>query len=81
MEATDKLYDAEGRQLMQERDVPNYLTHVDRRLGEEAQRLLHYLDMSTRKPLISCVEKQLIEKHLTAILQKGISLFHCHQIY
>lgn len=72
LEATDRLYAAEGRMLMQERDVPNYLGHVDKRLNEESERLLHYLDMSTRKPLIQCVERQLIENHLTAILQKGL---------
>ena len=52
--------------------VPNYLGHVDKRLSEESERLLHYLDMSTRKPLVQCVERQLIENHLTAILQKGL---------
>ncbi len=28
--------------------VPEYLTHVDKRLNEESERLLHYLDQSTR---------------------------------
>ena len=28
--------------------VPNYLSHVDKRLNEESERLLHYLDNSTR---------------------------------
>ena len=28
--------------------VPKYLAHVDRRLKEENDRLLHYLDQSTR---------------------------------
>lgn len=27
-----------------------------------------------RKPLISCVEKQLLGEHMTAILQKGMSV-------
>lgn len=72
LEATESLYAAEGQQLMQERDVPEYLAYVDKRLHEEMERLLHYLDMSTKKPLVSCVEKQLLEKHLTQILQKGL---------
>ncbi|KAK2155691.1 hypothetical protein LSH36_233g03014 [Paralvinella palmiformis] len=70
LSATDSLYATEGRQLMQERSVPNYLAHVDKRLNEETERLLHYLDQSTRKPLILTVEKQLIETHLIAILVK-----------
>lgn len=72
LEATDRLYAAEGQRLMQERDVPEYLTHVDKRLKEELVRLLHYLDQSTKKSLINCVEKQLLEQHLSQILQKGL---------
>ena len=51
--------------------VPEFLAHVDRRLEEESQRILHYLDHTTRKPLIACVEKQLLEVHIGNILQKG----------
>lgn len=72
LEATDRLYATEGQRLMQERDVPEYLTHVDKRLKEELERLLHYLDQSTKKSLINCVEKQLLEQHLSQILQKGL---------
>ncbi|XP_028416649.1 cullin-4A-like [Dendronephthya gigantea] len=69
--ATEVLYAAEGDRLMQESDVPEYLEHVQRRLQEENDRLLHYLDHSTRKPLITCVEKQLLGKHSQSVLQKG----------
>lgn len=72
LDATDVLYAAEGQRIMQDRDVPAYLHHVERRLREEEERLLHYLDQSTRRPLISCVEEQLIQKHLGALLQKGL---------
>ncbi|XP_070538317.1 cullin-4A-like [Ptychodera flava] len=74
LDATDKLYAAEGQRLMQERDVPEYLAHCDRRLEEEAQRVLHYLDHSTRKSLISCVEQQLLEVHINSIIQKGLDV-------
>ncbi|CAD6242173.1 GSCOCG00009432001-RA-CDS [Cotesia congregata] len=46
--ATERLYAAEGQRLMNEHDVPEYLAHVDKRLQEENERLLHYLDMSTK---------------------------------
>lgn len=72
LEASDRLYRAEGQRLMEERDVPEYLLHVEKRLDEESERLLHYLDQSTKKPVISCVEKQLLEQHLSQILQKGL---------
>ncbi|RWS04501.1 cullin-4A-like protein [Dinothrombium tinctorium] len=72
LQATEELYAAEGQRLMQEQEVPAYLAHVDKRLHEEWGRLMHYLDGSTKRPLIQCVEKQLISEHLCSILQKGL---------
>ncbi|GFN79945.1 cullin-4a [Plakobranchus ocellatus] len=72
LDATELLYTAEGKRLVQEREVSEYLLHVDKRLAEENERLLLYLDQSTRKPLILCVEKHLLENHLKYILQKGL---------
>ncbi|MEE6470618.1 hypothetical protein FKM82_009015 [Ascaphus truei] len=57
---------------MQEREIPEYLHHVNRRLEEEVDRVLTYLDHGTHKPLVACVEKQLLGEHLAAILQKGL---------
>ncbi|NXQ28821.1 CUL4A protein, partial [Alaudala cheleensis] len=72
LEETNCLYAAEGQRLMQEREVPEYLHHVNKRLEEEGDRVITYLDHSTQKPLIACVEKQLLGEHLAAILQKGL---------
>ncbi|KAM5180885.1 cullin-4A isoform 1-T2 [Mantella aurantiaca] len=72
LEDTNRLYAAEGQRLMQEREVPEYLHHVNRRLEEESDRVITYLDNGTQKPLIACVEKQLLGEHLAAILQKGL---------
>ncbi|OCT65840.1 hypothetical protein XELAEV_18042089mg [Xenopus laevis] len=73
LEETNRLYSAEGQRLMQEREVPEYLHHVNKRLEEEADRVITYLDQSTQKPLIATVEKQLLGEHLTATLQKGLN--------
>lgn len=72
LEATEELYRTEGQRLILEQEVPVYIRYVDKRLNEESERLLHYLDSSTRKPLFACVEKQLVENHLTILLQKGL---------
>ncbi|XP_033003618.1 cullin-4A [Lacerta agilis] len=72
LEDTNRLYTAEGQRLMQEREVPEYLHHVNKRLEEEADRVVTYLDHSTQKPLIACVERQLLGEHLSAVLQKGL---------
>ncbi|XP_072440829.1 cullin-4A-like [Chiloscyllium punctatum] len=73
LEETNCLYAAEGQRLMQKREVPEYLHHVNKRLEEEADRVITYLDQSTQKLLIASVEKQLLGEHLTAILQKGLN--------
>ncbi|KAL7395955.1 hypothetical protein ABVT39_026140 [Epinephelus coioides] len=73
LEETNRLYAAEGQRLMQEREVPEYLHHVNKRLEEEADRVITYLDQSTQKPLIATVEKQLLGEHLKATLQKGLT--------
>ncbi|XP_019385174.1 PREDICTED: cullin-4A isoform X2 [Crocodylus porosus] len=58
--------------MLSDLQVPEYLHHVSKRLEEEGDRVITYLDHSTQKPLIACVEKQLLGEHLTAILQKGL---------
>ncbi|XP_034037660.1 cullin-4B [Thalassophryne amazonica] len=73
LEETNRLYSTEGQRLMQEREVPEYLHHVNKRLEEEADRVITYLDQSTQKPLIATVEKQLLGEHLTTTLQKGLT--------
>ncbi|KAH8291276.1 hypothetical protein KR054_010269 [Drosophila jambulina] len=72
LDATNQLYKAESQRKMQELEVPEYLQHVNKRLAEENERLLHYLDSSTKHPLIYNVEKELLAEHLTSILQKGL---------
>ncbi|KAL1493326.1 hypothetical protein ABEB36_011401 [Hypothenemus hampei] len=72
LQATERLYAAEGQRLMQELEVPEYLAHVDKRILEENERVLHYLDPGTKYQLIHTVEKQLLREHVTQILQKGL---------
>ena len=48
LHATKLLYQLEGQRQMQEMDVPDYLKHVEKRLAEENERLLHYLDTCTK---------------------------------
>lgn len=48
LNATKNLYQAEGQKRMQELEMADYLLHVDRRLADENERLLHYLDPVTK---------------------------------
>ncbi|KAK9093469.1 hypothetical protein Syun_028380 [Stephania yunnanensis] len=74
LECTSEFYAAEGAKFMQQSDVPDYLKHVELRLHEEHERCFIYLDASTRKPLVATAEKQLLERHIPAILDKGFSM-------
>uniref|UniRef100_A0A7N2N0W8 Cullin-4 n=1 Tax=Quercus lobata TaxID=97700 RepID=A0A7N2N0W8_QUELO len=74
LECTSEFYAAEGMKFMQQSDVPDYLKHVETRLHEEHERCVLYLDACTRKPLIATAEKQLLERHISAILDKGFMM-------
>ncbi|XWS19848.1 hypothetical protein CRYUN_Cryun31cG0051900 [Craigia yunnanensis] len=74
LECTSEFYAAEGMKFMQESDVPDYLKHVEMRLHEEHERCVLYLDALTRKPLIAMAERQLLERHILAILEKGFMM-------
>lgn len=74
LKATAALYEAEGRNLCQELEVPSYLMHVKRRLDEEVNRVDYYLDFATCKPLISLAEKHLIVDHMEAFINKGFDI-------
>ncbi|KAI8568421.1 hypothetical protein RHMOL_Rhmol02G0197900 [Rhododendron molle] len=71
LEQTSEFYAAEGVKYMQQSDVPDYLKHVEIRLHEEHERCVIYLDANTRKPLVATAERQLLERHISAILDKG----------
>ena len=47
---------------------------LEKRLREENERLLHYLDQSSKWQLVHTVEKQLLAQHLNSILTKGLDL-------
>lgn len=61
-------------------EVPAFLKHIQRRLSEEQDRLNYYLDYTSRKPLIQCVEEHLIQSNVTTVLDKG-TLFAFKTLY
>jgi cullin-4 len=73
LEATRTFYAREGEARMQEYDVAEYLRHVEARLQEEQERVLHYLDATTRRPLQQTLERYLLEAHVQALVEKGLN--------
>ena len=53
--------------------MPSYLQHVRARLQQEEQRVVHYLHMVTRKPLLQVALRMLLQNHVDAILEKGFT--------
>eukprot|EP00775_Hariotina_reticulata_P012777 gene12777-12905_t len=71
LEETSAFYRTEGERLMESSDVPHYLLHCESRLQQEQERCLHYLDSSSRRPLLHVVEQQLLAAHIGPLLAKG----------
>lgn len=71
LEATTTYYANEGIRKIQEYEVSEYLKRVEVRLQEENERIYHYLDSTTKKSLVAIVEKQLLETHISSVLEKG----------
>lgn len=71
LQETGAFYQAEGLRLMEASDVPHYLAHCESRLQQEQERCLHYLEPSSRRPLLQAVEQQLLAAHTPQILSKG----------
>ncbi|XP_050500268.1 cullin-4B-like [Diabrotica virgifera virgifera] len=72
LQSTEHFYAAEGQKLIQDLEVSNYLTYVDKRIKEEKERVINYLNSSTEFELIHIVQKQLLGEHVIIILQKGL---------
>jgi len=73
LEQTNQFYAEEGEQYMLSTEVPEYLLHAEKRLSEEYDRCVNYLDPATRKPLVAATERQLLERHMAAIIDKGFA--------
>jgi cullin-4 len=71
IEATQEFYSKESEHYLTTSEVAEYLKHVESRLTDESDRVHHYLEATTKKPLIATTETQLIEKHVPAIILKG----------
>lgn len=71
LEATTAFYTTEGARLVQQLDPADFLLHAQTRLAEEQERVVHYLDHSTRTPLVRVVETELLAKHTQQLLEKG----------
>lgn len=71
IDASAEFYRAESERLSKTLSLSDYLHHSDRRLREEADRVVHYLDGYTRKALIMTVERECLAVHVPTLLAEG----------
>ncbi|ETO13463.1 hypothetical protein RFI_23907 [Reticulomyxa filosa] len=73
--ASIKYYENEGNNLVMTMSVPDYLSHVLKRLKEEVKavdnRVKTYLEVRTQRPIVLAIETQMIKSHAKNILSKG----------
>jgi len=51
--------------------IAQYLVRVEERLEQEVHRVVNFLDSSTRRPLITAMERVLLAVHVDTIINKG----------
>ena len=71
LDATRAFYRAEGTSFARNGDVGEYLAHCETRLDEEQRRCDDYLESGTRRALVACVEKELVDRHVGWIVDNG----------
>jgi cullin-4 len=71
LKSSQVFYQDEGMRIITLMDVPQYLSHVNHRIMQEQERIRKYLNKSTESQLLDIVYKELIENHITEILNKG----------
>nr|CAB3234744.1 cullin-4A [Phallusia mammillata] len=73
LKETEQFYLTEGDVKKNQLEVYEYLIHTEKRIEEERNLCITCMDNSTLKPLIACVESQLIARHTDFLLNKGLS--------
>ncbi|KAL3098075.1 hypothetical protein niasHT_027620 [Heterodera trifolii] len=72
LKTTEQFYRNESEQKIRDLDLSLYLQHVQRRIGEEEERVHLYLEYGTFKKLVSIVERCFISTYLDTIIAKGV---------
>mmetsp|Transcript_2995 Transcript_2995/g.4280 ORF Transcript_2995/g.4280 Transcript_2995/m.4280 type:complete len:759 (-) Transcript_2995:246-2522(-) len=71
LDETSLFYTKEGARYIETTDTVHFLVHCENRLAAESDRVGHYLDAQTLRPLITTVETKLIAPHALALMDRG----------
>lgn len=73
LEESSSYYEAEVETVLRDFDLSRVLSQIDRRLKEESNRVLNYLNPCSEKRLLSCVERHYLERHSSVMIENGFS--------
>lgn len=73
LEETLEFYRTEAQSMLDHATCPEYLQQAEKRLLEEAQRVMHYLNASTEQKLKNIVETQLIKNQAKTLVDMETS--------
>ncbi|OQS06850.1 Cullin family protein [Thraustotheca clavata] len=70
---SEVFYAAEGQSQMEAANVASFLLHVEKRLVEENERSMGYMDgnLNTKKAILHVVETYLFAPHAALVLERG----------
>lgn len=69
LSATAEFYKKESQKHIENLHCPTYLKETEKRLQEESQRVMHYVDRRTEEKLTSVVETEMIGNHMKALVE------------
>lgn len=69
---TERFFIEEGNQSIELMDAAAFMSQVERRLVQANDMVMQYLDVSTRLPLLTTIEKHLLAPHVDVLLNKGL---------
>ncbi|ESN98219.1 hypothetical protein HELRODRAFT_84693 [Helobdella robusta] len=64
-----EFYRLESEKFLSENSASVYIKKVEARILEEQERAVHYLDKSTKEPIVRVVQEELIRKHMRTIVE------------
>lgn len=64
-----EFYRLESERFLAENSASVYIKKVESRIQEEQERAMHYLDKSTKEPIVRVVQDELIRKHMKTIVE------------
>ncbi|XP_068169694.1 cullin-3-like, partial [Antennarius striatus] len=64
-----EFFQMESEKFLAKNSAIVYIKYVEAKINEETERVLHCMDKSTKEPIVSLIEKEMISKHMKNIME------------